>query len=293
MHDDAPRDPFRNRDLTPDRPASSPREDDAIHGRVLTRRALLGLLGAGGVVLGSRPARAFEALVSRAVLASAQPGRSAGACVVRPAQTQGPYFVDEGLLRSDIRSDPTDASVRPGTPLHLQFAIRGLLAPSGCIPLAGVHVDLWHCDALGVYSDAQDPSFDTRGKKFLRGYQVTDADGLANFVTIYPGWYSGRTVHIHFKLRSAPEAVPGFEFTSQLYFDDALTDIVHAQPPYSTKGQRTLRNSGDGIYNQGGSQLVLAAAAGDDGYAATFDVALANVVGVRPGVWSDVKKKFS
>ena len=146
-----------------------------------------------------------------------------------------------------------------------------------CTPLAGVLVDIWHCDALGVYSDVQDPSFNTAGKKFLRGYQVTDASGIARFTTIYPGWYQGRTVHIHFKIRSAPSASPGFEFTSQLYFDDALTDQVHAQEPYAAKGPRTLRNAGDGIFAQAGSQLILALtplAPNGQGYAATFNIAL-------------------
>lgn len=120
----------------------------------------------------------------------------------------------------------------------------------------------------------QDPGFNTIGKKLLRGYQITDADGVARFTTIYPGWYQGRTLHIHFKIRSAPSSSPGFEFTSQLYFDDSLTDRVHAQQPYAAKGQRNLRNSGDGIFAQGGSQLLLAVTQNSQGYAATFDIAL-------------------
>jgi hypothetical protein len=118
-------------------------------------------------------------------------------------------------------------------------------------------VDVWHCNALGVYSDVSDPSFNTSGQKFLRGYQVTVNDGVARFTTIYPGWYQGRAVHIHFKVRSSASSGSAYEFTSQLFFDDALTDRVHAQQPYASKGQRDLRNSQDGIYNQGGSQLLL------------------------------------
>ena len=165
-------------------------------------------------------------------------------------------------------------AVKDGVPLAITFAVQAVDGRS-CVPLAGVVVDIWHCDALGVYSDVQDPGFNTVGQKFLRGYQVTDANGAANFVTIYPGWYQGRTVHVHFKLRTDPGAAQGFEFTSQLYFDDALTDVVHAQQPYAAKGQRTLRNSGDGIYRNGGSQLLLAPTAdGTGGYRATFDIAL-------------------
>lgn len=127
-------------------------------------------------------------------------------------------------------------------------------------------VDLWHCDHRGAYSDGDE--------KFLRGYQVTDARGRARFKTIYPGWYSGRTVHIHFKLRSAPATRPGFDFTSQLYFDDALTDRVYAQPPYAARGSRPTRNNRDGIYRHGGSQLLLSLAPSGAGYAGTFEVGL-------------------
>jgi protocatechuate 3,4-dioxygenase beta subunit len=125
-----------------------------------------------------------------------------------------------------------------------------------------------------VYSDVSDPGFNTAGQKFLRGYQVTGTDGVARFTTIYPGWYRGRAVHIHFKIRSSVAASSAYEFTSQLFFDDSLTDQVHAGQPYVSKGQRDLRNSQDGIYNQGGSQLVLNVSETADGYAATFDIAL-------------------
>jgi protocatechuate 3,4-dioxygenase beta subunit len=138
-------------------------------------------------------------------------------------------------------------------------------------------VDVWHCDALGVYSDVSDPGFDTAGKKFLRGYQVTGNDGVARFTTVYPGWYRGRAVHIHFKIRSSSSSTSAYEFTSQLFFDDSLTDRVHSEQPYAIKGQRDLRNSQDGIYNQGGSRLVLNVTSSSEGYAATFDIALDTV----------------
>jgi protocatechuate 3,4-dioxygenase beta subunit len=190
--------------------------------------------------------------------------------------TEGPYFVDERLNRSDIRRDPADGSAKPGVPLQLTFTVS-TLAAAACTPLAGAMVDIWHCDHLGVYSDVSDPAFDTVGKKFLRGYQVTDASGRATFTTVYPGWYQGRAVHIHFKIRSAPSAQRGFEFTSQLFFDDALTDRVHAQQPYAAKGNRDVRNSRDGIFRRGGSQLLLALTeTGSGTYVGTFDLALQN-----------------
>jgi protocatechuate 3,4-dioxygenase beta subunit len=151
------------------------------------------------------------------------------------------------------------------------------LEAGACTPLAGVVVDLWQCDHLGVYSDVRDRSFDTTGKKFLRGYQVTDQAGAARFTTVYPGWYQGRTVHLHFKLRSAPAASPGFEFTSQLYFDDALTDRVFTRAPYADRGARSTRNERDGIYRRGGAQLKLDVTESPQGFAAAFEIALDGV----------------
>lgn len=238
--------------------------DDVRIGYLLTRREALAVMGSTTLFLLMGD--------SRSLSLATQPS-SSPSCVVRPQLTEGPYFVDEKLNRSDVRSDPSDGAVRPGALLALTFNVSRIAA-GACTPLAGAHVDIWHCDALGVYSGVQDPGFNTRGKKFLRGYQVTDSRGIARFTTIYPGWYQGRAVHIHFKIRSAPSATPGFEFTSQLFFDDALTDRVHAQQPYAAKGRRTLRNAGDGIFNQGGSQLVLTVNQDNRGYNAAFNIAL-------------------
>jgi len=137
-------------------------------------------------------------------------------------------------------------------------------------------VDVWHCDAHGVYSDVQDPGFNTVGRKFLRGYQATDAGGVAHFITVYPGWYHGRAVHIHFKLRSSPQESPGFEFTSQVYFDEAVNDKVLNRQPYAAKPgvARRTRNADDRIYQRGGEQLMLAPTVTAEGYAAAFDIAL-------------------
>jgi protocatechuate 3,4-dioxygenase beta subunit len=239
--------------------------DDRHAGHVLTRREILTRLI--GAAVGVPLLAAFRRI--QTVIGATLP-----LCVVRPEQTQGPYFVDEKLHRSDIRSDPTDGSVKQGTPLRLRFRVSELKG-NACTPLSGATVDVWHCDALGVYSDAQDQFFgNTKGKKFLRGYQVTDAAGGAEFLTIYPGWYQGRTVHIHFKIRTNSASGTRHEFTSQLYFDDTLTDRVHREEPYTRKGQRTLRNAGDGIFRDGGKQLLLDAVQDGAGYAAAFAVAL-------------------
>jgi protocatechuate 3,4-dioxygenase beta subunit len=112
------------------------------------------------------------------------------------------------------------------------------------------------------------------GQSFLRGYQITDAAGEARFQTIYPGWYSGRAVHIHFKIRTNPEAERGHDFTSQVYFDDDLTAEILSRKPYAAKTGRHDRNADDGIFARGGDQLVLATRASGDGYAARFEVGL-------------------
>ena len=239
--------------------------DDSPVGRVLTRREALAVLGVSGLtLLGGRT------LFGRA---PADASRAFPSCVVRPEQTEGPYFVDEKLDRSDIRSDPATGTVKDGVPLALILAVSRL-SEGACAPLAGAHVDIWHCDALGVYSDVEDPTFNTVGQRFLRGYQVTDAEGVARFQTIYPGWYPGRAVHIHFKIRTDPGAARGSEFTSQLYFDDALTTRVHARAPYASKGQRRDRNADDRFFVRGGDQLLLAPTPAGDGYTARFAVGL-------------------
>lgn len=229
----------------------------------ISRRDALIVLGTTGVVwlMG-------DGLVPRRAMAAA--GLS---CIVRPEQTEGPYFVDERLNRSDIRSDPTTGRLAAGTPLTVTFQVMRF-STGGCQPLPHVLVDIWHCDARGIYSDVQDPGFNTIGQKFLRGCQVTDEQGAVRFLTIYPGWYPIRTVHMHFKLRTVPAARKNYEFTSQLYFPDELTDRVHAAPPYSSIGARRVRNQRDFIFRDGGEQLLLAPTPTANGYAATFTIAL-------------------
>ena len=165
-----------------------------------------------------------------------------GACVLSPAMTEGPFFVDEGLNRSDVTAGATHAAVTEGVPLLLEVAVVG--ARSGCAALAGVRVDIWHADANGDYSDVGAQ----RGRQFLRGYQVTDASGKVAFRTIYPGWYPGRAVHIHIKARKNGATYHFSEFTSQLFFDDGVNEKVMAQAPYNTRGTRFVRNARDGIF---------------------------------------------
>jgi protocatechuate 3,4-dioxygenase beta subunit len=248
--------------------------------RSFSRREVLALIGAIAAVPFVRWARrqsTSEELISTSTQIQTRTNTATTpSCVVRPQQTEGPYFVDEKLNRSDIRSDPSDGSVKQGVPLRLVLHVYRIDG-SSCAPLPGAFVDIWQCDALGVYSDVLDRVGlfeDTRGKKFLRGYQVTDASGKVEFMTIYPGWYPGRTVHIHFKIRTDRTIELGHEFTSQLYFDDSLTDQVHTQSPYTARGRRTTTNAMDGIFRHGGNQLMLKLVKDTQGYVGTLDIGL-------------------
>jgi len=278
-------------------------DDDRQIGRILSRRevlALFGVVGAGLLASCAAPITATVAPTlqpatvvppaSTATIAAAKPTLAPSAptttvsaptpqapastaasnvaalpaCVVRPEVTEGPYYVDENLNRADIRSDPGTSVVKEGGLLTLTFRVSQI-AGGGCTPLPNAKVDIWHCDAAGVYSDVTDRTFSTKGQKFLRGFQMTDANGVATFTTIYPGWYPGRAIHIHFKVSPTANTV----LTSQVFFDDAFSDQVLLQAPYSAKtGRRTL-NSTDGIYKP---QLLAAAARVANGYAATFDI---------------------
>jgi protocatechuate 3,4-dioxygenase beta subunit len=215
------------------------------------------------------------ALFNRLEAASLPAGAAYPPCVVVPRQTEGPYFVDERLHRADIRQDPTNGVVKAGLPLTLAVNLTKI-ENGQCAPLADAMVDVWQCDAQGQYAGVLDQGrrFDTRGQKFLRGYQVTGTDGRVEFTTIYPGWYPGRTVHIHFKVRTNTGGGRAGEFTSQWYFDDAITDQVLATGPYAAKGARSTRNDRDGIYRRGGRELMLTLTPAATGYAAAFDLGL-------------------
>lgn len=240
----------------------------------MTRRRALLLIGAAPVtgLVRAQPSGAVAARESPRLLPA---GPARPACVVRPRQTAGPYFLDTRLRRADLRTDPAGGPPKPGAPLRLTFRVSRLDGAS-CTPLPGAVVDVWQCDAHGVYSGFRDVNgfFATRGAQFLRGYQLTDTDGAAEFVTVVPGWYPGRAVHLHFMVRTDPGAARGRAFTSQIYFDDDLIDRIHAQPPYASRGPRDVRNAQDFLFQDGGRQLMLGLRPDGDGYAGTFDLGL-------------------
>ena len=209
----------------------------------ITRRGSLATLG--GLAAGAFGWQAGEAGAGPAGVAS-----GAVSCVLTPEMTEGPYYVANEAVRRNITEG------RPGTPLHLRLDV---VNASTCRPIKNAAVDVWHADALGVYSGVQGNT-----GTFMRGIQRTDANGLALFDTVYPGWYQGRTVHIHVKVHVGGTVV----HTGQLFFPDPLTDKVYTVSPYDTRGERDVRNASDAIYRNGGSRSMLTLAKSGSGYVA-------------------------
>jgi len=213
----------------------------------LNRRAVLGALGAAGATLTAVPALA---------------------CALSPRIEEGPFFVDEGLKRSDLTAGTERPGVVNGTPLHLSLRVEAMRG-AACEPLAGAHVDLWHADASGLYSD--EAMLHTRGERFLRGYQVTDGSGMVRFATIFPGWYPDRTPHVHIKIRTYSRGNVADTFVSQLYFEEAVTDAVLARRSYATRGRRDTTNAGDQLFD---ARMMVPLVAAGGGYAGTFTLRL-------------------
>ncbi|MDO9408964.1 hypothetical protein [Patulibacter sp.] len=227
--------------------------DQHDHDHRHTRRTLVGAAGAVGAGAILSQLGATGGLLERIGLDEEAQAATA-ACVLTPKKTEGPYFVEEGLDRSDIRTDPSDGSTQAGVALALTLVIVD--GADGCTPVGGATVDVWHANALGKYSDIQ--SEGTKGRRFLRGSQVTDADGRVAFTTVFPGWYSGRAIHVHFKVRLYDGTSTTYEFTSQLFFDPTLENQVVQGNAYGNRGTPDTPNSRDGIYGSDGGTLVVA-----------------------------------
>lgn len=207
----------------------------------LTRRKALQLIAvsvAGGTLV-TRDAFA-QASGNNALITGAD------VCVITPETTEGPYYFDPGLERADITEG------RPG----LATSVRLQIVDETCRPLEGARVDIWHCDATGLYSGYanQTGGADARGESFMRGTRFTGADGVAEFTTVYPGWYPGRTPHIHFKVFLDQTTV----LTGQLFFPDEVSDQVYAGiAPYNERGDtRRATNDNDGIALRAGSASI-------------------------------------
>lgn len=206
------------------------------------RRALawLGGLGLAAIVPGCADDDQAAAPASTAATTE-----GAADCVLMPELTEGPYYLDLDLVRRDITEG------RPGVPFDL--AVKVVDATS-CEPIEGAAVDVWHCDAGGAYSGVQGDS-----GTFLRGVQMTGADGVADFTTIFPGWYTGRAVHIHLKVLLGTNDA----HTGQLFFDDATLAAAYDTDPYAARGAPDTSNDADGIYGQSGGTTVVAVTAGE------------------------------
>ena len=248
--------------------------DDDQLGRILTRREALAALGVGGGALAAGRWAFGTDADGAAAAHRIGTGPALPACVVRPEQTEGPFFVDGQLERSDIRSDPSTGAVSEGAPLTLRFNVSQI-SDGTCAALAGALIDVWQCDANGVYWGVEDDGAPESAseRKFLRGFQHTDENGVARFTTIFPGWYRGRAVHVHFKVRTDTGG-QSYDFTSQLYFDEDLIDRVHARAPYAARGRRATTNTDDRIFRNGGERLMAQVSEAGAGYAATFDLGL-------------------
>ena len=225
---------------------------------MIRRRELLAGAGAFGLVV------PILACAREPGAAARSPRLIAGAtCPATPRQTEGPFYFDPDLVRRDI------AEGRPGAPLRLRLQV---VAAADCAPSRGARVDIWHCDADGVYSGYERER--STGETFLRGTQFADADGVAEFATIYPGWYGGRAPHVHVKAWLDG----GRELTSQIYFPDALSEQVYALAAYAERdARRRLRNADDGIFSRLGGRAPIAETAragGGGGYDAAIVIAL-------------------
>lgn len=166
-------------------------------------------------------------------------------CKLTAEATEGPYYFDADAIRSDIREG------KKGALLRLAIRVRD----SDCKPLENAVVDIWHCDAEGVYSGFESASRGAGGapgsgrtdeEAYLRGAQVTDGDGIVQFKTVYPGWYVGRTTHIHAKVHVDRQTM----LTTQLYFDDDYSAAVYRGEPYTSRGRRTIFNGDDALFDE-------------------------------------------
>jgi protocatechuate 3,4-dioxygenase beta subunit len=216
---------------------------------LVDRRALI----AGALGLTALPIIACAQKAERAAATSAR--LIAGTtCPVTPEQTEGPFYFDPGLVRADL------AEGKAGAPLTLRLQIVDAAA---CAPSGRARVDIWHCDAAGVYSGYDQER--SAGARWLRGTQFADGQGVVRFNSLYPGWYEGRAPHVHVKAW-LPD---GRELTSQVYFPDALSDTLYAEGAYAGRAGRRLRNRDDGLFRSAGRDVAIAemtrAAGGYDG----------------------------
>jgi protocatechuate 3,4-dioxygenase beta subunit len=213
---------------------------------VRRREALIAFGGAGigavwALTRGPGPGTVAQALAAT----------RASCVVLDPEVTEGPYWIANHLTRRNITEG------LPGLPLQLHFTVENA---STCKPIPGADVEVWHANAAGAYS--------LGSKRFLRGHQKADSHGGVVFDTIYPGWYRGRTPHIHLKVHVGGNVV----HTGQLFFRDAFTDGVYKRAPYRARGAPDVRNADDSIYAAGGSRSLLRMRTAGKGYVGSISM---------------------
>jgi protocatechuate 3,4-dioxygenase beta subunit len=244
---------------------------------LMTRRAaLIALTGTAGAAAlmscsGGSSGTGASAAGASADSSSRSTSLVSSSCVITPEGEIGPFFVDDGLdgfNRTDIRSNIDGSHAQAGIPLTLNIVV--LDAENDCVVLQGVQIDIWQCNAAGVYSDEGVES--TAGETWLRGYQLTDTDGESSFVTIFPGWYAGRTTHIHLRLRSKYSTN-----TTQLFFAQGVVNTINTTvSPYASHGRNPTTNDSDRVYaeqTEGLTELILTGNT-TAGYTTTFTVSL-------------------
>jgi protocatechuate 3,4-dioxygenase beta subunit len=205
----------------------------------LSRKTVLALFGGTAAAIAAARMGVSADEVEAAAGGPAGVASGAVSCLLTPELSEGPFYVPGVKVRRNITQG------RPGLPLTLRATV---VDASTCRPIKNAAVDIWHCDALGVYSGVEG-----NNGTFMRGIQRTNAHGLALFKTVYPGWYQGRAVHIHVKVHVGGNVV----HTGQLFFPDKTTDAVYKRTPYSRRGARDTRNAADAIYRNGGSKSVV------------------------------------
>lgn len=161
-------------------------------------------------------------------------------CWLTPQKTEGPYYFNANLMRSDIRISTNNNVFHDGIPLNMAINVIDI----NCNPILNVIVDVWHCDKDGVYSGYSQPGGNYIGHDFMRGIQLTNSSGTANFITSYPGWYPGRATHIHFKVRLNSTTY----VTSQYCFLDSVNNTIYSTPLYSGRGPNPTTNAADNIF---------------------------------------------
>lgn len=214
----------------------------------LTRRQTIGAIGAVGASAMLGGGLLLDGSGDTVSIAEA-----AAACALTPEAEEGPFYVDLERIRKSI------VESRSGVPMLLRIKV---VNAKTCKVIKGAAVDIWHADAVGKYSD--ESSNGTSGQTWLRGVQLTDSHGLAEFRTIYPGFYQGRTPHIHVKVHIGGSA-NGSKYsggrvshTGQLYFSESISDQVYKLAPYTQDPNTLTHHSADRIYTgQGGSKSIV------------------------------------